>query len=85
MPLVVRLGDSGSHGGAVITSASKWKFEGALCARKGDLYACPLHGPNAIAEGSGKWLCEGMPIARDGDLTACGAALISGASKYVFD
>jgi uncharacterized Zn-binding protein involved in type VI secretion len=85
MPLIVRLGDTSSHGGAVVGSASKWKCEGMLIARKTDAFACPLHGINAIAEGSGKWLCEGLPIARHGDATDCGASLISGASKWIVD
>ena len=85
MPLIVRLGDTGSHGGSVVTSASRWRCEGAHIARQGDTYDCPIHGPNPITGGSGRWQCEGAPIARDGDGTACGATLISGASKWVCD
>jgi len=85
MPLIARLGDTGTHGGSIISSASKWKCEGALIARRGDIYACPIHGPNPIVEGSGLWQCEGAPVARHGDATACGATLISGASKWVCD
>jgi uncharacterized Zn-binding protein involved in type VI secretion len=55
---------------------------GALIARKGDTYSCPLHGPNPIVGGSGKWQCEGAPIARHGDATACGATLIAGQSTW---
>lgn len=85
MPLIVRLGDTGSHGGSVVTSASKWRCEGAFIARQGDTYDCPIHGPNPITGGSDRWQCEGAPIARDGDATACGATLISGASKWDCD
>lgn len=85
MPLIVRLGDTGTHGGAVITSAAKWKAEGALIARVGDLYDCPIHGINPIAEGSPRWRCENADIARDGDRTSCGAFLISGAIKWRVD
>lgn len=85
MPLVVRLGDSGTHGGSVVTAASKWRCEGALIARQGDIYACPIHGPNPIVGGSVKWICEGAPVARHGDATACGATLISGAIKWECD
>ena len=87
MPLIVRLGDTSSHGGSVVSAASKWKCEGALIARKGDLFACPIpgHGVNPIIQGSGKWKCEDAAIARHGDLTACGAALISGAAKWECD
>lgn len=82
MPLIVRKGDAGSHGGAVITGASRWRCEGQPIARLGDIYACPIHGPNPIVSGSGHWRCEGAPIARHGDATACGASLISGAAKW---
>lgn len=82
MPLIVRLGDTSDHGGAVVTSAAKWTCEGPKIARRTDLFSCPIHGINPIVEGSAKWQCEGLPIARHGDHTACGASLISGASKW---
>lgn len=82
MPLIVRLGDTSDHGGAVITSADRWRCEGAFIARRTDLLDCPIHGPNPIVEGSSKWLCEGLEIARQGDHAQCGAALISGAVKW---
>lgn len=87
MPLIVRLGDTSSHGGIVISSASKWRCEGPLIARKGDLHDCPIpgHGVTPIVTGSDKWKCEGADIARHGDLTGCGASLISGASKWNCD
>jgi len=81
MPLICRLGDTSTHGGAIVTSASKSLCEGALIARHTDILACPIHGPNPIVTHSQKMLCEGLHVARQGDLTACGAALISGASK----
>lgn len=87
MPLIVRLGDTSSHGGVVISSASKWQCEGALIARKGDLHYCPIpgHGVTQIMTGSEKWMCEDAEIARQGDVCGCGAALISGASKWQCD
>lgn len=81
MPLIARLGDTSTHGGAIVTSASKSLCEGALIARKDDILNCPIHGPNPIVGHSQKMLCEGKRVARHGDLTACGAALISGATK----
>jgi len=85
MPLIVRLGDTSTHGGSVISSAANWRCEGALIARKGDRFDCPIHGLNAISGGSSNWKCEGADIARDGDSTACGASLISGASHQECD
>lgn len=81
MPLICRLGDTSTHGGAIITSAAKTKHEGALTAREGDILNCPIHGPNPIVGHSQKQKVEGKWVARHGDLTACGAALISGATK----
>jgi uncharacterized Zn-binding protein involved in type VI secretion len=81
MPLVIRLGDTSTHGGVVITACTKWQPEGKLAARKGDILACPKHGPNPIIEGSPNVFCEGKEVARHGDHTACGARLISGAMR----
>lgn len=84
MPRIVRLGDASSHGGVVISSASKWRCEGPLIARQGDMHACPIpgHGVTPIVTGSAKHDCEGAPIARHGDRVGCGASLISGASRW---
>ncbi len=81
MPLVIRLGDTSTHGGAVVTSCQRWPAEGQLVARIGDILDCPIHGPNPIVEGSPDTICEGKEVARHGDHTACGAALISGAVR----
>lgn len=87
MPLIVRLGDTSSHGGTVISSADKWSCEGKLIARQGDLHSCPIpgHGVTPIVSGSSKFICEGDPVARTGDTTGCGASLISGATKWSCD
>lgn len=83
MPLIILRGDTSTHGGAVVTSASKTMAEGKLIARKTDILSCPLHGPQPIVEGSPDTLCEGHEIARHGDHAACGAALIASATKTV--
>lgn len=81
MPLIARLGDPGSHGGAVCSSAAKSKAEGILIARIGDTYCCPIHGPNPITTGAAKSRCEGPLIAFDGSHTACGATIEATAEK----
>jgi len=81
MPLIARLGDTSTHGGAIVTSASKSLCEGKLIARHTDILGCPIHGPNPIVEHSEKLWCEGLQVARHGDATQCGATLISGATK----
>ncbi len=81
MPLICRLGDTSTHGGAIVTSADISLCEGAKIARHTDILDCPIHGPNPIVQHSSKMWCEGLEVARHGDSTACGAALISGATK----
>lgn len=79
--LVVRLGDTSSHGGTVVSSAAKTEAEGLLVARVTDLFSCPIHGVQTIIEGSGDTEVEGLAVARNGDRISCGGALISLASK----
>ena len=76
-----RLGDISSHGGMIVTAATKTVVDGAPAARMGDLHACPDHGINAIATGSSLLLIEGRPAARAGDIAGCGAVLMPGAAK----
>ena len=85
MPFIVRVGDTSSHGGSVITGAARWDCVGSPIARIGDILDCPIHGPNPIVSGSAKWDCEASPIARDGDFTECGAALVAGQAKWDCD
>jgi uncharacterized Zn-binding protein involved in type VI secretion len=81
VPAIARIGDPGSHGGEIITGASQSFCEGPAIARKGDLYGCPIHGPNKIVTGAAQSLCEGAQIARVGDFTECGAQITAGALK----
>lgn len=81
MPLIARLGDTSSHGGEIVTSASSTTWEGKLVAREGDILDCPIHGPQPIVEHSEKYSVEGKMVARHGDAAACGATLVSGATK----
>ena len=80
MPSVARLGDSSSHGGTIITSASKTYDNGILVARVGDLHSCPIpgHGVTAITSGSGHFVCEGQIVAVVGSVCGCGAVISSG-------
>ena len=90
MPLILRLGDPGSHGGAVCTAAGRSLAEGVPIARIGDTYCCPLHGGNPIVSGASFTACEGsgslgLPrVALNGSRSACGATLTATAtSTYV--
>lgn len=81
MPLIARLGDPGSHGGGVSTAAARSLAEGIPIARVGDIYGCPIHGPNPIMLGASRTYCEGPLIAFNGSVTACGASIIATATR----
>lgn len=76
---IVRLGDSTSHGGVVVSAAPTTSVDGKPPARVGDMTVCPIkgHGSNPIVSGDSTCVVEGSPIARQGDMTACGATLIA--------
>jgi len=82
---VVRLGDSSSHGGTVITASSRVRVGGVLVARVGDLHSCPVpgHGVTAITTGAARCKVEGSPVARDGDVVGCGAVLVASQARMV--
>lgn len=82
MPGVARKGDSGSHGGSIITGSPTGKADGKEIVRVGDLYACPIHGINPIASGSGSYTLDGRKVARLGDRTQCGAVITSGSGSH---
>lgn len=76
---VMRLGDPGTHGGAIVTaSPDTYCNMPRRVARLGDIYACPIHGPNPIVTASEDTFCNGRGVARLNDVTACGARLIDG-------
>ncbi len=80
MAAIIRLGDTGSHGGQVTTASPDVLAQGERVARVGDTYNCPIHGPNPITTGSANVTANGQPVARVGDTTACGAILQGGAT-----
>ncbi|MES2114065.1 MAG: PAAR domain-containing protein [Pseudomonadota bacterium] len=85
MKNVIRLGDSTSHGGKVIsTHASHFTVDGVPVACVGDLCSCPLPGHNGctIMSGSSQHTLNGIPIAFDGDATTCGAQLQSSRTNF---
>jgi uncharacterized Zn-binding protein involved in type VI secretion len=81
---VARLGDTGTHGGAIITGSPNVWVNGRPVARVGDIYACPFHGLNPIIKGSNRTWANQLELARIGDPTACGATIATG-SENTFD
>ena len=80
MAAVARLGDTSSHGGSIISSASVTKVNGILVARVGDSHSCPIpgHGVTSILTGSSNFRCEGSITAVVGSVCGCGAVINSG-------
>jgi len=83
MPAVARLGDGSSHGGTIISSASKTSVNGIHVARVGDLHSCPVpgHGITPIVSGSGHFTCEGELVAVVGSVCGCGAVINAGSGN----
>jgi len=80
MSKVIRLGDSTSHGGKVVSvSASHVTVEGIAVARVGDVCSCPIKGHDncTIAEGDPHHVVDGAQVAYEGCKTTCGAVLIA--------
>lgn len=82
---VIRLGDSTSHGGKVVSArASNFKVGGVPVACVGDSCSCPIPGHNGctIASGSSRHRIGGRSIAFEDDVTSCGAKLIASLRNF---
>ena len=85
MRKVIRLGDSTSHGGKVVScAATHFTVGGIAVACVGDLCSCPVKGHNGctISSGSERHTINGIAVAFEGDRTSCGATLIAGGATY---
>lgn len=75
---VIRLGDSTSHGGTVITASNTLKALGNAVAVDGDMTVCPrCKGKFPIHVNESDRQHHGKRVAHHGDAAACGATLIS--------
>ncbi|MFP3709982.1 PAAR domain-containing protein [Paraburkholderia tropica] len=76
---VIRVGDSTSHGGKVVTGRDGSTVMGRAVACVGDRCTCPQSGHNdcVIIEGDQSVLVNGRAVAFDGHKISCGATLIS--------
>lgn len=82
---VIRLGDSTSHGGKVVScSLTRFTVKGIPVACVGDTCSCPMPGHTGctIASGSGHHTADGKQLAFDGDKTSCGARLIASCNNF---
>lgn len=79
MQKIIRLGDSTSHGGKVVSATRHVTIGGIPVARLGDKCTCPKCGHNncVIVAGDSAWTIEGIPVALEGHKISSGAVLIS--------
>ena len=79
MPAVARVGDTSSHGGAILNGSPNLNAEGRPVARVGDTLQCPSHGPQPIVSSpiTGK-TNQGRVLAVVGARAACGATITTG-------
>jgi uncharacterized Zn-binding protein involved in type VI secretion len=77
MQPVCRIGDTGSHGGAITTASTNILSNGLGVARNGDTYVCDIHGTQSIIA-TGNVLANGLPVAVVGDEATCGSILSVG-------
>jgi uncharacterized Zn-binding protein involved in type VI secretion len=76
---VIRVGDSTSHGGEVMTGQEKSRVMDRAVACVGDRCTCPMCGRHdcVIVEGDPDVQINGKAVAFDGHKTSCGVTLIS--------
>ena len=78
MPLMIRQGDTTSHGGTVLEGFPLYTVEGRPVAGMGHKVSCPkCRGIFPIAQGNPAHTLNGTPLAYEGMKTACGASLIA--------
>lgn len=82
---IIRIGDTTTGGGVVLSGSTVMKFAGIGVARCGDPVMCPLpgHGMTVIAQGHCAFNDNGLAVAFNGHLCACGCVLISSLSAAV--
>lgn len=78
MSAVARLGDPGSHPGAISSASSDVMANGISVARQGDGFACDIHGPQTLVAITTKTFANNKLVITVGAQTTCGATIISG-------
>jgi uncharacterized Zn-binding protein involved in type VI secretion len=73
----IKVGDTTSGGGTVLSGAAHDPAGGLAWARIGDSVQCGVHGMTTIVTGDSEHPIDGRAAARHGDFCACGCILIS--------
>lgn len=81
MAQIVRLGDTSSHGGSMISAGGGFKVNGKIVCVHGDSHSCPIpyHGVTSV-NSSTSLKTNGKPVTRTGDTAGCGAVITQGSS-----
>lgn len=77
---VVRLGDSSSHGGSMISAGSTVLVNGVPVCVDGDSHSCPIpdHGVTSVTASSSVRSTGGKRVVKIGDGAGCGAVITQG-------
>lgn len=81
MPAVVRIGDTSSHGGSMVSASAQYTADGKQVCVSGDSHSCPIpgHGVTPVT-GTGKVTSGGKNTVKVGDSAGCGATITQGSS-----
>ncbi len=84
MTAIVRLGDTSSHGGNMVSATGLFKVNGKIVCVHGDMHSCPIkdHGTTAVSS-SNSLKSNGKSVIRVGDSAGCGASISSGSPDTV--
>jgi uncharacterized Zn-binding protein involved in type VI secretion len=79
MSAIVRLGDSSTHGGSIISTViNNIDCNGLNVAVVGSMLDCPIHGVNPIVSSPSKITASQNQLATVGSVCRCGAILNAG-------
>lgn len=82
---LIRLGDTTSHGGKVVScNLENFTVNGIPAASIDDLCTCPIPGHSncRIVSGSERHTVNGKKLAFEGDESSCGATLIASRNNF---
>lgn len=82
MAKIVRLGDTSSHGGSMITAGSAVMVNGIPMCVSGDLHSCPIdgHGVTSVT-GTASYKSNSKSGVKTGDSAGCGATIVTGSEN----
>jgi uncharacterized Zn-binding protein involved in type VI secretion len=80
---VCRLGDTSSHGGAMVSASGTVRTDGIQACRDQDTLACPIHGDNPVTGTGITTIDGGRKRIRIGDVAGCGAVMTTGSLSTV--